>query len=50
MKISIFLDAEHTELLEALAEEEHRSLRQQATVLLEKALSLYKQQRESVAA
>ena len=50
MKISIFLDAEHAELLEALAEEEHRSVRQQATVLILKALGLYKQQRESVAA
>jgi len=49
MKVSIFLDDEQTELLEVLADQEHRSPRQQATVLLLKALELFKHQRESVA-
>ena len=53
MKVSIFLDAEEAQELEAFADEEHRTLRQQATVIILKALEARRQtlvQHETVAA
>jgi hypothetical protein len=38
MKVTVYLDDVAGEVLELLAEQEHRTVRQQATVLLLKAL------------
>jgi predicted transcriptional regulator len=39
MRVTVFLDEEAAERLEALADQEHRTVRQQATVLILNALS-----------
>lgn len=40
MKITVYLEADAAERLEALADEQHRTVRQQATVLILQALGL----------
>jgi predicted transcriptional regulator len=53
MRVTVFLDDDMAERLEALADQEHRTVRQQATVLILKALETVrptKAQRKAAAA